>query len=838
MRRMLLATFLAILLVPPAAFAHPEPAPPADGARLRLALEKLGVTGSVLFVAAHPDDENTALLAWLANGRKVRTAYLSVTRGDGGQNLIGPDTGELLGVIRTNELLAARRIDGAEQFFTRALDFGFSKNPDETLAIWDRERILSDVVYVIRRFRPDVIVTRFPVDGGGHGHHTASAILAEEAFSAAADPKRFPEQLDTVKPWQAKRLMWNVFRFGNAPPDTVPDRARVDIGAYDPLLGRSYSEIAGESRSQHKSQGFGSLERRGSFVNSFDHRLGERAKNDLFDGVDLTWARYPGGEKIQSLFEQAAREYRPHEPASVAPLLLRARTALAALPNDPIVVEKRAELDEALRASLGLWIEAIATVPGVEPGARVRIATTALNRSTEKVSLSRVEIVGAGTGASVPSGGAQTLVFNQPANDTILVAIPEGRAPTRPYWLERPALRGSFDVADPSRIGDPENAPELVARFTFAARGQSVVLETPVVHRWVDPVAGERYRDFQIVPLATLRFDRTAYLFPDASARDVRVVVEPAPAAQAVDGRVRLRVPEGWRVSPPEAAVAFLGSGPGRDTTLTFRVAPGASASGASARVAAEFESGGHTYGLEAVTLDYPHIPLQRLHLPAAAKLVRADLKIAGGRIGYVMGSGDDVPEALEQMGVRTVALSDEDLENADLSAYDAIVTGVRAYNTRPRLRAQQKRLLDYVAHGGRLVVQYNTAEEALQDRLGPAPFRISRDRVTVEEAPVRVLKPEHPLVTTPNRITDQDFAGWVQERGLYFANPWDPSYETVLSSNDPGEPARDGGVLYARHGRGVFIYSAYAWFRELPAGVPGAWRLFANLVSTTPIAP
>ncbi len=825
-----IVALLGLTIAPPSALAHPEPAPLADGARLRLALEKLDVTASALYIAAHPDDENTAFLAWLANGRKARTAYLSLTRGDGGQNLIGSDTGELLGVIRTNELLAARRIDGAEQFFTRALDFGFSKNPDETLAIWDRERILADVVYVIRRFRPDIIVTRFPTDGGGHGHHTASAILAEEAFSAAADPGRFPEQLESVRPWQAKRLMWNVFRFGGAPADTVPGRVRVDVGAYDPLLGRSFSEIAGESRSQHKSQGFGSAERRGAFVNTFEHRLGQRATSDLFEGVEATWSRTPSGEKFASIVRQAAREFRPKEPQAIVPLLVRARSVLAALPTDPLVVRKRAELDEVLRACLGLWVEAIATAPGAAPGATVRIATAALNRSDVPLALSRVEILSTDAARST----VRPLPFNVPASDTFRVTIPADRAPTRPYWLEQPALRGSFEVSNARIIGDPENAPEFVARFTFDVRGQAIAFDVPVVHRWVDPVAGERHRDFQIVPPATLRFDRSAYLFPDAAARDMKIVVESG--AGAVNGLVRLRLPQGWQATPAEAAVA-LDAG-ARDTTVTFRVTPPRVASGQGAGVSAEIEFGGRAYALTALTLDYPHIPVQRLHLPATARLVRTDLRVAGGRIGYVMGSGDAIPEALGQMGLAVLPLTEEDVAAADLSAYDVIVTGVRAYNTKPRLRAQQKRLLDYVARGGRLVVQYNTAEEALQDRLGPAPFRISRDRVTVEEAPVRLLKPEHPLVTTPNRITDADFDGWVQERGLYFANPWDPSYETVLSCNDPGEPVRDGGLLYARHGRGVFIDTGYAWFRELPAGVPGAWRLFANLVSAAPIAP
>ncbi|MEO6461789.1 MAG: PIG-L family deacetylase, partial [Candidatus Eisenbacteria bacterium] len=393
LRPIALALLLPLLLASPRpAQAHPQPRDAMNAAEIRQALERVQVTGSALFVAAHPDDENTAFLAWLANGRKVRTAYLSITRGDGGQNLVGPDVGPLLGVIRTNELLAARRIDGADQFFTRAIDFGFSKGPEETLEMWGRERTLSDVVWVIRSFRPDVIVTRFPVDGGGgHGHHTASALLAEEAFAAAADPARFPEQLARVRPWQAKRLAWNVFRFGGQPADTMPGRVRVDVGAYDPLLGRSYTEIAGESRSMHKSQGFGSAERRGSFVNSFEHRLGTRATADLFDGVDLTWSRVKGAAKLPALLARAAREFRPERPQAIVPTLLAARALLAGLPADPdsapLVAARRADLDELIRSALGLWVEAIAAVPTASAGGRVRVVTAAIARNDAPVVL-------------------------------------------------------------------------------------------------------------------------------------------------------------------------------------------------------------------------------------------------------------------------------------------------------------------------------------------------------------------------------------------------------------------------------------------------------------------
>lgn len=829
--RSVAAAALALFLVATPIAADPRPPEARDAAHIRLALERLNVVGSALYVGAHPDDENTAFLAWLANGRKVRTAYLSITRGDGGQNLIGSDTGELLGVIRTQELLAARRIDGAEQFFTRAIDFGFSKNPDETLAIWGRERVLADVVWVIRRFRPDVIVTRFAPDStAGHGHHTASAVLAEEAFAAAADPTRFTEQLRWVRPWQAKRIVRNVGRFGGAGPDTTPGRLRVDLGAYDALLGRSYTEIAGESRSMHKTQGFGAAERRGTSINTLEHRGGARARGDLFDGLDLTWARVPGGARLTSILARAAREFRAERPQGLTPLLLQANAVLATLGDDPLVERKRQELRELIRACTGLWLEAIASAPASSPGRNVRIATSALNRSDASMELSGVSVTlgsePAVTGAAATQAPPRPLVFNTPVNDTLPVALPADAPTSAPYWLRSRARPGSFEVDDQALIGIAENAPAMTVRFTITLGGQRLAYLVPVVYRWTDPVAGERYRAFEIVPPVSMRFDQAAYLFADATPREVRVAVQSADVP--VEGALALRLPDGWSASPARVPVR-LAAGEA-DTTVRFMVTPaGTPAAGV---VGAGFEMHGERYSVRLVRLDYPHLPIQTLLPPAEARLVRADLRIAGREVGYLMGSGDQGPDALRQMGFHVTLLGDDEVAEADLTRFDAIVAGVRAYNTRPRLRAQQRRLLEYVAAGGRLVLQYDTAEEAIQNRLGPYPLRLSRDRVTVEDAPVVRLDPAHPLLTEPNRIDDRDFEGWVQERGLYFANPWDPRYQAVLSSHDPGEPARDGGLLYARHGRGVFIYAGYAFFRQLPAGVPGAWRLFANLVS------
>jgi LmbE family N-acetylglucosaminyl deacetylase len=783
------------------------------------------VTGSVLYIAAHPDDENTAMLAWLARERKVRTAYLSLTRGDGGQNLIGTELGPELGVIRTQELLAARRTDGAEQFFTRAVDFGFSKSPEETFAIWGRDSILADVVRVIRRVRPDVIVTRFPTDGGGgHGHHTASALLAEEAFRVAADSTRFP---DCGPVWQAKRIVWNAFLPDGRTVDST--WVRVDVGGYNALLGRSYGEIAAISRSNHKSQGFGVPERHGALPQYLAPRGGVPAKADLLDGVDLSWKRVKGGAQVDQLLARALREYDPKAPWALLPRLHAADDALRALGDDaPWLRAKRAELAEVIRSCAGLWVEAVALRPSVTAGESLDVVVGVVRRTPATVRVVSVAIDG------VRHDVPRDLAALSALADTLRVRIDPEHAVTQPYWLRAPAGKGRYEVADHALIGQPENGAALTAHVELLAAGVPLALDLPVAYRWADPVQGERWRALEVAPPATLAFDHGTYLFPDTLAREVVVTVQAQRAN--LSGRVALALPTGWACEPPAAEVSLARAGD--ETAVRFTVTPGDDP--AATTLLAAITVDGRAWSHRMVRIDHPHIPVQTLFPTAAAPVVRVDIRHAGTRAGYVAGSGDAIPDALHQLGYEVTALTDDDLEGGDLSRFDAIVTGVRAYNTRPRLAALKGRLMDYVKDGGTLLVQYNTPGDAAVRDIGPYPFTITRDRVTVEEAPMRVLKPAAGVLTTPNAIGASDFDGWVQERGLYFANPWDAHYETPLSCNDPGEPARDGGLLVTSYGKGVYAYCAYAMFRQLPAGVPGAWRLFANLLSArgAPAAP
>lgn len=825
------ALLLLFFLLAPRALRAQQPAP-SDAAETEAALRKLGVVGSVLYVGAHPDDENNALLAYLARGRQVRTAYLSLTRGDGGQNLIGTEKGAMLGLVRTQELLAARRVDGAEQFFTRAIDFGFTKSPEETFRFWNHDEVLADVVWVVRIFRPDVIIARFPTTGeGGHGQHTASAILAGEAFDAAGDPTRFPEQLKYVEPWKPKRLLWNSFNFNPGQRPANADKlVSVDVGAFDPLLGESYTEVAAASRTMHKSQGQGTPERRGPAPNYFALIKGEPATKDIFDGVDMTWHRIRGGDAVGQLIEEATRKYDAANPSAVLPLLVRAYAGLtqmsaSKLPPDPWVFEKRRELAEVIRACAGLWVEAIASDPYATPGGEVKITATLVKRSDFPLTLADL-----GTAGSSPTEVNVELKNNEPVTRELTAAAPSDYS--QPYWLREEPGKGLFVVASQSLVGLPENPSALDVLATVCATAPErdcVSLDVPVLYRWIDQVRGTLYRPLAVVPEVAVNLEGKTLVFPDRQPRQVRVTLKSNVAADA-SGTLRLKLPAGWSATPAEVPVALKGRN--EEFKATFNVTPPAAAS--TATLAAEFESSGRKLTRGLVEIDYPHIPRQTIFPAAQAKLVRFELQRRGSRIGYVMGAGDEIPDALRQVGYDVTLLSDEDLASADLSRFDAIITGVRAYNTRPALRPQQKRLLEYVERGGTLVVQYNTPDRTLEGaQPGPYPFKPTSDaRVTDEEAAMTVLAPGDPILNAPNKITPSDFDGWVQERGLYFARDFDPRYTPLFATHDPGEQDLKGSTLVARVGRGTYVFTALSFFRQLPAGVPGAYRLFVNMIS------
>jgi LmbE family N-acetylglucosaminyl deacetylase len=809
---------------------------PFSGApEIKQALDRLNVVGSAMMIAAHPDDENTAVVTYLARGRKVRTAYLSLNRGEGGQNLIGSEQSIEIGIIRTQELLAARRIDGGEQFFTRAIDFGFSKNADETFRKWGREEVLRDVVWNIRRFRPDVVINRFsgtPQDG--HGHHQASALLSKEAFVASADPKRFPEQLHWVEPWQPKRLVWNMFGFTREQEEAnekVQNKIAIDTGVYDALLGYSYSEIAGISRSQHKSQAMGAAERKGSQTNFFVHLAGEAASKDLFDGIDITWNRVPGAAKVGQLLRRAASEFSLDQPAKVLPLLIEARNELASR-QDHYSVLKRRELDEAIAMCAGLWVELESLKPYAVRGAETTVRLAAVQRGSAQVSIAGVDF-GKARGLD-PITLPIDLPFNKQINTEVKWQVPAEEALTQPYFLVEPRTDALFTVKDMNLLGRPESPAALVAKLRLTVNGTAIELERGIINRYVDRSAGELTRPFLIVPAVSVRLTQDALLFTDSERRPVEVVLRSNQAKVA--GSLRLSLPSGWKAEPE--TLPFSIATADEERALSFFVTPASGESTGALRAVATVNGREISHGTR--TIQYPHIPPQTWAPLAEAKLVRATVKNLSKKIGYVMGAGDEVPDALRQIGCEVTMLSAEDLAVGSLSQYDAIVTGVRAYNTRADLRANAQRIFDeYVAKGGTYIVQYNVLEggffggdPTLLSKVGPYPITTSRDRITDETAKMDFPNPDHRLLQFPNHIVAADFDNWVQERGLYYASKWDERYQPLFSAADPGEKPLLGGTLTTKYGQGNYIFTPLSWFRQLPAGVPGAYRIFANFLS------
>lgn len=783
-----------------------------NAAEIKQGLEALNVTGSVLYIAAHPDDENTRLLAYLAKEKKVRTGYLSLTRGDGGQNLIGNEQAELLGLIRTQELLAARRTDGAEQFFTRANDFGFSKNPEESFKIWDKAKILSDVVWIIRKFQPDVIITRFPEDArAGHGHHSGSAILAHEAFKAAADPKQFPEQLTFVKPWQAKRLVWNTFNFGGN-NTTADDQLKIDVGLYNPLLGKSYGEIAAESRSNHRSQGFGSARQRGSSTEFFKPVAGEKANNDLFEGIDFTLNRTPGSNPVQELLTTINAEYNAADPSASVVKLLKLKQLVKGR------LFKHDLLDELILACTGIWFESTASNSSYALNQPVTVKIQGIARVKAGFPLT-IQLEEANSGAS----------FDLPPNKLVTQdkeLSTDNTAITQPYWLKKPHLLGSFVVDSLSKIGMPENTPGLTAVFKIKIGDQVIEKKLPVVYKYTDQVRGEIYQPLVIAPPVTATLSEKAFIFNGNEPKSITVQLKSF--KDNVLGVLTPQGPSGWKVSPQK--LDFTLTRKGDEQTLTFTVTPAGNTTGGELLLNVTIDGKTHDRGLQII--DYEHIPLQTLFPFAKARLDKVDLKFGGKRIGYIAGAGDLVPESLKQIGYEVVNLTGRQVISTDLSAFDAIVTGVRLYNVSDQIKSMQPKLMRYVENGGTLLIQYNVNSPLRIENMGPYPFRLSRDRVTEEDAKVTVLAPESPVLNYPNKITAKDFEGWIQERGLYFVSDADQRYKQILSMNDSGESPKTGSLIVADYGKGKYIYTGISFFRQLPAGVPGAYRLFVNLLS------
>jgi LmbE family N-acetylglucosaminyl deacetylase len=795
-------------------------------------IQKLNFLGSVLYIAAHPDDENTRLISYLSNEVNARTGYLSLTRGDGGQNLIGPQLRELLGVIRTQELIEARKIDGGEQFFSRANDFGFSKNPDETLKIWDKDKVLADVVWTIRKFQPDVIINRFDHRSPGttHGHHTSSAMLSVESFNLTNDAKKYPEQLKYVDTWQVKRLFFNPswWFFGSQEKFDAADKSKytsLQTGVYYAGIGKSNQEIAALSRSRHQSQGFGSTGARGEETEYLELIKGEKAKNlnDLFDGIDTSWNRVKNGKPIGDLITQIIKNYNFSNPSASIPDLVKAYSMIQELEDTHWKDLKSDAIKNIIASSAGLYLEAVADEQEATPGSTVKLNIEAINRSSVEMQL---------TGLTSLPDNKTTVKFkfflknNNDQRFKLEIQLPETIEYTQPYWLKEKASVGMYTVSNQEIIGIPDIIRDVKVTFNIRINGIDIPFERTVVYKYNDGVKGEMYNFLDIVPEVTTSILEKVLIFKDTKSKMIPVKVRAG--KNGIKGDLQLELPKSWVVIPNK--IPFTLEKKGMEQTFYFEVIPPSNPEEAVAKSVVLMEN--KSFDKDQTILDFTHITKQLVLKSAESKCIRIDLKTTGDAIGYIMGAGDEVPESLTQMGYKVTILKPEEITPERLESFNVIMTGIRAYNTVNALANKQPILFDFVKSGKTMIVQYNTNGKLVTDKIAPYPLKLSNDRVTEENAKVTFLAPDHPVLNTPNKITTKDFEEWTQEQGLYYPNQFDDAFTPIISSHDKGESDKKGALLVAPYGKGYYIYTGLSFFRELPEGVSGAYRLLSNIIS------
>ena len=785
-------------------------------------LEKLNFLGSVLYIAAHPDDENTRLISYLSNEKNARTGYLSLTRGDGGQNLIGPELRELLGVIRTQELIEARKIDGGEQFFTRANDFGFSKNPDETLQIWDENQVMSDVIWVIRNFKPDVIINRFDHRSPGttHGHHTASAMLSIEAFDKVNDASFFPAQLQLTTTWQPKRLFFNTswWFYGSKEKFEAADKtnlSKLQIGVYYEQFGKSNQEIAALSRSRHQSQGFGSTGTRGEEDEYLEFLKGEslQDKTNIFEGIDTSWNRVKNGKEIEIILTKVQQNFDFKNPSASVPELLKAYVLIDKLDDLHWKTIKLEEIKKIIVGCTGLYLEAVADNQEVASGSKVKVKLEVINRSEIKMNwISKTE--------------TKELPFNKVVNDSFEIQIDSDDPFTQPYYLEKKGTVGMYTVNNQLNIGKPDVITRIPEKFVIEINGITIPFEKNVIYKYNDDVKGEVYQPLDIVPVITSSFQEKVYIFPNSKVKTISIKIKAG--KENSKGSIKLDVPQSWKVTP--TSIDFLLKNKDEEQMAIFTVSPSKEASEVIIKSIVTVD--GKEYDNEKIDINYSHIYKQMVLKPAEAKAIKLNIKTNNEKIAYIMGAGDEVPKSLKQMGYEVTIIKPEEITTEKLQVYDVIITGIRAYNVVTTLAIKQNILLDLVKNGKTMIVQYNTLDDLVTKDFAPYSLKISRDRVTEENAEVRFLTPNHPILNSPNKITSTDFEGWKQEQGLYYPSEWDKNFTAIISANDKGEKAKDGAILVANYGKGKYIYTGISFFRELPEGVAGAFRLLANMIA------
>ncbi|PYE50423.1 PIG-L family deacetylase [Deinococcus yavapaiensis] len=837
--------------------------PEVGAVGIQQAVDRLPMSARFLLVGAHPDDEPSGVMAYVTRGLHAESAYLALNRGEGGQNEIGTELFDGLGIIRTDELLGARAVDGAKQYFSTVYDYGFSRTLNEALSKWDEQKALSDVVRVIRTFRPDVVVTFHADERVGHGHHQAAGYLAVKAFDLAGDPSAFPEL--GLPAWQPQKLYLSA-GVGGGTGDAQNATLTVDVGQYDPILGRTYQQIGLEGRSYHRSQGMGSLLPAGSFKNNFVILKGKSGaasgqEKSFFDGVPTTLTARWANVEIPALASALRTAQREAESAvknldlrTPETTVARVRRGLDAIRRAKNVAEgvsdlapaaksalvddlarKEEQFNEALVRLLGLNLKAVANDATVTPGQAFKVRFDLYNQGKLPVEL-------ASAGLELPSGweakgavAAATLAAGGAVGASLDVTVAGNAALTRPYWRRPDNFSGRVTVDRPECVTLPYCPTDTFAVARVNVSGTPVTVRVPLQNVWADPKFGERSRLLAVVPKLNVRVDPDLAIMPLGSDRKATVHVRVENnTTGATEGNVTLKLPAGWTAT--QAAQPFKLARSGEAALLAFDVQAPANLTAGTYAIDAEATLGSEKFAEGYTVINYAHTEYRPLYAPARATINAFDLKVPSVKIGYVPGTGDVVPEALKRVGLDVTTLTPEFIASGDLSQFGTIVIGVRAYGDRPDLAANHARLMNYIERGGNMVVQYHRFE---WDRImtgGPGPFPTTLGpaniRVTEEDAPVRILAPEDPAFTTPNRITQADFEGWVQERGLYWLTTWDPRYKALLESHDRGEPEAQGGLVKVKVGQGTWTYAGYAFFRELPAGVPGAYRLFVNLLT------
>ena len=779
-------------------------------------LQKAHSLKRVLYVAAHPDDENTRALAWLSLGENAETAYLSLTRGDGGQNLIGEELGADLGVLRTQELLAARSYDGAKQFFSRAVDFGYSKSATETFEKWGKENMLQDVVLVIRKFKPEVIITRFPPDKrGGHGHHTASAILAIEAFSKAADPNYMPEQVKKYGIWQAKSVYWNASSWWNK---EIAEQAKdnenylvADIGGYDPLLGMSYNEIGTLARSQHKCQGFGAIIERGSRLEYFEHLAGVKLKSNFFESVNDSWTKLIDAS-FEKNFHALLSNFDFKNPAASVPALFKIKKGLEKLSDSYFKREKIKRIDDLIIDCLGMYIDLTGTDFSGLSGQNIELDLNLTNRSDLMVKV---------------LDNDKWVSCDKNVEVVLKTSVKPSNIYSNPYWLEKPFVN-LFTVIDPNDLAAAISRPSIEKTIQLQIGDNKIATTIPAIYKWRDPSYGERSRELIIAPEFTVNFEESNVVLKPNETKELKLKLQSFKKELADE--INIQAPKGWTVSPAKITIEIAEKN--TEQWVTFKLTPNEEAEKGNLTLSNKKGQSLQYY----TEIKYDHIPTQAIFRPSVLACVPLDAKIIPGKVAYINGVKGDVPKAIQQLGFTVDEFEVSDLANIDLKGYQTVVLGIRIYNVFPALKNFDEKLFTYVKNGGNVVMQYNTASRrADAGTFGPIPFELSRDRVTDENATPTFLAKDHPLLNSPNKITVADFNGWVQERGLYFATNWSKEYTPIIAWNDVDEAPVSGALIVANYGKGRFIYTGISFFRELPNGVSGAYKLFANLLSYQP---